>query len=421
MRGRSWPRRKRRCSTQQSPTKPPPPPDPAKAALEAETQRKAKADADLAATNAEVAALKAKSEVDLAATNAEVAAFKAKFPAPADSGITGTAVAAPGSGALEAGLMTARHLDGHAREIAALIAREAKAPSYLVIAGLKQPELGDWQHFQVRTKLVSNSFARATQLFDAVNQAAAVPAAQERALGTIAAASTAIDVASKVVGYFRTNYSFAPLAVAGIDDELLATALAGYLEHAKLPLRWPPVAGVDAVLALLEPISRERDNAAIEAARIAELQRELATRDAATTDTAKLAAEQAKAQLAAALEANAAAVKAYEALLEALAARDAAGASMIGKVIAQKAIGEALATGAFAVNVQVGGVAATNYTGQKWLPGMPLSISGGAIVSFTVIKSDGTVLLARQQPIYTGFKKLDDAEDRIRDGPPRSR
>jgi hypothetical protein len=377
---------------------------------------KATAEAQTAIFNAQ----KAQAEAASAAVNAQVAAEKAKF-----GSITGTDLGATtaesGAGGSEASLLAAAAIDRASTSIkAALGAAKLTPKRYIIFTGLQRPNFGDYHLFQTKLAIVGAAYRRADE---ARTQADAAAGAQKGSVvqpeaavvGAVTAVGAALDVLKNLGSYFRADYKFSPVSVSGVDADLLAVSLAGKLKDCWYPARWSPAVEDTEIYQLLDTLSGQRDSATQELTRILDTQEKWAGDASAAADLAEKQKLQNIADLHhTAAELYSSANKGFDDLFASLAELDSAGIARVTRIAEQKVISAALADGALAILVQVGGANGTAFTKRTlwtFFGRAPFYVSGGAIASFLVVDVKGSVKAAGQHRAHSGFIRVQDVPE----------
>lgn len=392
---------------------------------------KAAAEAQTAIFNAQ----KAQADAATAAANAEATAQKAKFGSIAGTDL-GTTTADAGAGSFEASLLAASAIDRAASVIKTALDNVGKSnqngiangnPRYIIFTGLQRPNFSDNRLFEAQINCVVSAYRCAAEAHAKADLAAGKQAegAVKLELETgVAGAVTAIGAAAEILrnlgSYFRADYRFSTATVSGVDADLLAVSLAGMLKDCWYPARWAPAADETKVYQRLNPWSDRRGDAPFRHAELLKREKEFADGASAAPDPAENARLSAVADLyRAATEFYSAADKGFDDFLASLAEVDTTGVLRATRIAEQRAIADALSQGALAVLLHVGGTSGTTYTKKSlwtFLGGAPFYVSGGAIVSYLVVDNHGQVKAAGQQRGHSGFVKVHEVPDEMRDG-----
>ena len=339
-----------------------------------------------------------------------------------------------GAGTAEATFIAARALDAAADRIAAAIATVeppsgAAALDWVLFAGTQRPTLGNWRLFGIRRALLEAAFDDASaKLAEAVAAiparahddtrtiigaaltgvtAAAVPALAPLASG----AGIALDLAAKIGSYLASDYKVSPLTVGGLDDDLLAVAVAGRLKNLSYPARWAASGGIEAVTELLAPLQRRHHGSLRTVLHARDMAQALIDRAKTDLPNAK-ALQKASATFLEAVDLFTAAQKGYDDLLAALAVADPAGVSWIARVIDEHAVADALDKGGNPLFVHLNLASGGSYTEKNLFTAfgsIPLHVMGGVIASYAAIHgASGVVLAAGQVPVHGGYHRLDE-------------
>ncbi|WP_373928459.1 hypothetical protein QTN93_15085 [Sphingomonas aerolata] len=327
---------------------------------------------------AEAAATKAMYELITARVSANEALIKTVLGTiPPSTDAASKVTAGTGSGLLEGTLLTADVIDMCARKIADKVETAPKtgaaSVSIILLSGKQTLEVALWRAVQARIAALRTTADDATQKVADAEQALGLraPAADAGPAGLaivpIAAAVTAIGTlvsnAANLASYFQTSLSTSGMAIEGVDDDLLGSAVASAL--AKKVKVYMPGAAADEAKAheLIQAISGLRQKAQVGKTTIEELQKaRLTPTPPVTPPMAGAPATPAPAALmsladiataAAAIGATTAVVQACDALLTSLTTPDAAGTLPLTALSSQAALGKAVDEGAKILRVRV--------------------------------------------------------------------
>lgn len=314
---------------------------------------------------------------------------------------TGTIEAESGAGGAEAALLAAHSLNLAAEAIAKAIAQSAPAllegARYIMFAGVDRPRLDHWRLFSLARTTVAQAFVEARSALETahahaetITRAGIVHLRQPGDIASTAVDSLGaiLDLAAKLGSYFMSDYKLGPLAIAsGVDDDLLALAVAGRMSGVCYPARWSPPGGLEVLTRLLAPLRATQQHAVRD-----KLDAEASARDykakslADQSNATALNAAADQFQKAANLFADAG--RAFETLVASLAQTDANGTALATKIVDEHAVGEALDSGGRLLFVRLN-LASGGYYSQKNLwtgfGSVPFRVMGGAIASYAAV------------------------------------
>jgi hypothetical protein len=355
----------------------------------------------------QIAAAKAAKEL----ADAQLAAFKAAVGDVPRSGITGS-VTLQGEkvGELEATLLAAHALKKAATtiavQVAAVVAPNAgitvvaapDVPAFQALLAYKA------QHALVRTALLSG--IQASSAFPSGRDAAALPMA--------GAAGVALDVASKLAGFFRSDFTVGGVALS-LDEAAAVNEVAGQLCQkfvVVVPGVFNPRALTDAggtVVTQVTDLSVSNQEA----------ERRLAEHEAAADQLTRAIAAEADADRKRAfedeltkhktvLDSLRSAVALFATWMTKLSSADDKGVTSLATIAKEQAIIDGLAGGhLLTVKVQkAGGGFFVKKNLWTAFGEMPLYHMGGVAVTFALLEgSSGKVLASGAVPVYAGFVK----------------
>lgn len=362
-------------------------------------------------------------------SDAQTRAFLAKTIGDVKGGpYTGTVDAKDNTGIAEANLLVARAVKIAAQRIADRVAATCGEGSVLLVDLAHAPTFDQLTLYRTRAGLVrrrmEEALERAKTVLHATKDDAAETASGEikarfgfippAAVGTVV--STALDAASKILDFFRTDYQ-----VGGIDtkadDTLLLIAVAGALTDRSEPVRTslPLLFGGSSLADARTALTNELSDLHGMRARVANehaLAQALGTALSATASSGKphdVAQATAVANL---RDELAAAGDAFDAFLAWLTTPDAAGTAPLAAVVRDYAFDEAAAKAGNVLFVRLenhGGGVLRERNILAGLGSMPLYHAGGATASFVLVRAPaGDVAAAGVEPVYGGFVKSDE-------------
>ena len=378
----------------------------------------------------------AKSAKDLAdaqkaQSDSELAAIKAKIGEVPSSGITGTVKVEQGAASMETALLAAKATTTASQTIVkAIIDETPTGANVFVFAAGEVPDFQSTIAFFAQRAIVLQSLLNANANY-ASNQKQLqkkVEAVAPESAPVIAAAGVALDAATKLIGFFKSDFEVRGTDITA-DHVSLAKAVAGeLLKIAKIKQKtlqggflkgtYHPkaITAVDDVFqSAMADLASQRTKAT---SAISELERNIIEIQAKlTTITGDLPADiQSKQQLSeqldqskASLEQLKAAVAAYDAFLSKLIGTEASITALIRELEHFGSFTEPAATLLIVKMEKAGG---SNYTEKNlWTSfgSMPFKVMGGVIASYALFEgSSGALLAAGIVPIHGGFVKVNE-------------
>lgn len=364
-------------------------------------------------------AQKAAADARKADAEAQTAAFKAMIGDVPASGINGTVETKDKAGATEAALLAGRAVRLAASRIAADLPEGDTKRSLLLYAQGDVPNFTALLTFRAQTSLIKRALEEAQNVSIGANQKAPLP--QTEAVPFAGAVGLGLEAASKILGFFRSDYAIGGVQLT-LDDSMLLHALAGDETIRKkytvrLPSQYNAQAltnPADGVLTSLIELARLKDTVA---GRVAQ-------HDRAKTHFLAEAAKAPEAQKAP-LQANAAvheqataaingAVALYAAFFTKLTAADDKGNVPISTVVREDVIARALDAGADLLVVKLQASGGAYYTKKNlwtFFGGMPFYNMGGVVASYVLLSGkEGAVLRSGVVPIHGGFIKSNEVQ-----------
>jgi hypothetical protein len=211
-----------------------------------------------------------------------------------------------------------------------------------------------------------------------------------------AGAGAVVEFAAKIASYFQADYKVGAATVTGVDDDLLAAAVAGGLEHCRFPGRWMSFNVTD-VFKLLGELEKTRDTAMVHLA-----------------DAKRLAAKAAKSHpevaqaYTDAVNAYMKALSAFDTLVAGLATPDTDNIPAALKIAEANALNELVKDGrAYLLFIRVNGVLGANYSkksiwNRPWR--MPLYVMGGIVANYVLVDcADSEVVCAGETARHGGY------------------
>jgi hypothetical protein len=264
--------------------------------------------------------------------------------------------------------------------------------------------------------LVKKAFTDALGISDSANKSTPEPAKFK--MGEIPVASAAgliLDAVNKLLGFFRTDYTFGGVEIK-FEDSLLVNALAGKIADKKisvlLPAVYSPDTVSDSVLRILSEISdlsKYKVDAQAKSYKHEELSSNFTEEAGKETDPIKKAAllEKAKTHKAA-YDALKAAMALYDDFFSKLSTIEDKGTPTLASVIREGIVAEELKKGSPLLLVKLHQSGGAYYTKKNlWTSiaaGPPLYHMGGVVVSFVLLDGrTGTVLKSGVVPVHGGF------------------
>jgi hypothetical protein len=205
----------------------------AKAAAELSTARKSAAEAEKATADAQ----KAKSE-------ASAAAFKAAIGEVPAGGLAGGITLGAGAGDIEATLLATKAVKKAAEMIAARIQESAPTGRILALAVSEVPAFQNHIAYQAHKGIVTLALNRAIQ--ESQNSAAPQGIQLESPAALFGGAGLVLDNVNKLLGFFRTEYTFAGISVE-LSDLVALTEVTDRLARLQREVVTPAIFNAKAV------------------------------------------------------------------------------------------------------------------------------------------------------------------------------
>ena len=359
-------------------------------------------------------AQKALADAQKALSDSQLAAFKSALGEVPDSGIKGTVTAGNNSGEIEAALLAMKAVREAAQSIGARIQKTIKPPaSVLIMANSETPTFQNLMAYRAEVAIIDKVLDDAA----ATAKGVSTEGPGLEAVPLLGAAGIALDATSKLLSFFKTDYTINPVTVA-LEDRValdeLANHLAGLGFLVKAPAIYDGAAVNSAAQFFLDDATRlSGKRAALQPAiaaaanRIAELTKAIAAPNLPAETKATLERALATQTALSTTLKNAAGL--VDSWYTKLAATDSKGTANIVHVTREKSIADALAKDAYLLLVKVqakGGNLLTKKNLWTLFGGMPLYHMGGVAVSFTLIEGQTSLVKASGvAPVYGGFVK----------------
>ncbi|HBL26396.1 MAG TPA: hypothetical protein DD490_06130 [Acidobacteria bacterium] len=385
-------------------------PDPQAAKAAAET-RKAEAEARKAEADAE----KAASDAEKAAAEAALAALKAKIGGVPDSGISGDVTLKDKAGSAEATLLAAKAVNAAAQRITDELPQGPK--TILLYAAGEIPSFQELIAFRSQVALTRGAFNNAVVKSDDVKAKAPKPIGVTGGeTPFLPAAGLALEAISKLVGFFRSDFTVGGVDVSQ-DDSLLVHALAGRIASSGKQLTvqllgtYNPGSVLDPAAGILKDLS-DLSGLKVKAINIASFHDQMTAHFTKTAEAEKDPAKKRNLQENASLHKEAgdtlrAAVALYDGFLSKLTATNDKGLVPLTQVVRDSVVADSLAKGALLLIVKLQKSGGTFYTKKNlwtFFGGMPIFHMGGVVVSFVLLDGkDGHVLGSGAVPVHGGF------------------
>lgn len=324
----------------------------------------------------------------------------------------GTVAGGPFNGAVElkdkAGAAEANLLASHAiRSAAARISAQVTAFTdnrSIYLFNLKDfPNFQRLAAFRFRTALVKQAYQSVGVSSGSDETPAALPGL----------ASSSLDALSKILGFFKSDFTIGGTEVKADDTQLLF-AVAGSLPKRKVyvPAVYSPVAQADAVsrmTAAVGELAKPRINANKEMKSLSEQVDDLLKGD----DEKKQLAESKKSRM----DILKSVIALHDAFLNSLITPDSNGTLPIALLAQEFAVDASLQADGMVLLVKLENAAGGYFIKKNLLTGlgfMPLYHMGGAVASYVLLSGKaGTVLASNVVPVHGGFVKAGAVKDEL--------
>ena len=394
-------------------------PDPAKKATDDKVAA-AKAAKDMA--DAE----KSASDAQKAKADASLAALKAQIGEVPDSGIKGEVTVKEKAGILEAHLLAAKALGIAADRLVLELPADVDNKPLLLYASAEVPSFQTLIAYRVQKAIVTKAFNDATDASDDANKRAE-PATE---IAPLAAAGLGLDAVTKLLGFFRSDYSVGGVEVS-LDDSAFVHALAGRIttKRTKVAVQLPALysagalnsAGVlsDPVAKIIEDfttLSKRKSTSMSGMARHDKLSAKFTEAANKATDDGAKAELLKKAKLhKEASDALKSAIELYDNLFSKLTTADDKGLAPFTTVIRETVLADLLLKDNLLLVVKLqksGGAYYTKKNLWTFFGGMPFYNAGGVVVSYVLLHGDnGNVMASGLIPILGGFVRENKLEE----------
>ena len=341
----------------------------------------------------------ARFEAEKAAWDAKLAALRAQIGEVPDSGYSGDVTVGAKAGETEAALLAAKAVDEAAEKIAKEILGKANCQAtqqkILLYAAAQMPDFQAYVTFNTQLSMVETVLEKA--LTERVERAEISPAA----------IGLALSAANKILGYFRTDYAAAGVAMTSQDDSMLVHALAGKVAKSgcevQLPAIYNPAVHSAPTLSIIDQLVS-----------LAEKRQRLQSESERHRAEAKTAVGNKKMHLAAASTLDAAAAL-YDAFFSKLTPPAGDGKIPLSDVLLETALIEILKKpDGWLLIVKIQKAGGAHYTKKNigtLFGGMPFYHMGGVVVSFVLLNgANGSVEKSGVVPIHGGFVKANKVE-----------
>ncbi|MGH9969807.1 MAG: hypothetical protein ACREBG_18715 [Pyrinomonadaceae bacterium] len=315
------------------------------------------------------------------------------------------------AGTEEGLLLAARAVKECAEKVAKAV--EGKATKFYVFAAKEFPAFQRLLTFRFRKEMIKQAFAAA-----GIKKP---EAAGPELVATPALISAGLDAFSKILGFFKTDYTIGGTE-AKLDESLLLFSVAGKLSgEVHLPLVYEPNAHSSTVAALTSELAELVDLRSRTATEAIQAKDQIA-------DLEKRAADPANAAMKDELLATAAALKPrldqlngvialYDSFASSLTTPDSNGAVPLTAVAQEFAVDAALKDGGAVLLLRLENSGGGYLLKKNLLTGiwkMPLYHMGGATVAFLLLSGlEGKVLAGDVILVYGGFVRTDNLRDEL--------
>lgn len=322
----------------------------------------------------------------------------------------GSVTGGPFSGAVDmkdkAGVAEANLLASHAIRIAAArIASQVKGPS----AG-KQIFLFSVKDFPNFQRLLTFRFRKGL-LKEAYTTAKVSVSEQEAVAAAPALFSAGLDAFSKILGFFKTDFTMGGIEIKPDDSQLLF-AVAGNLPDTHLPAIYNPKATKDAITRMTQELGelvKLRGSADAETKRLSAQIEQL--EKGSDADKKKAADLKTRVDLLKSV------IALHDAFLISLSTPDSAGNLPIALVAQEFAIDDALQAENVILLVKLENAGGGYFVKKNLLTGlgtMPLYHMGGSTASYVLLEGkEGKVLAASVVPVHGGFVKAGEVQKEL--------
>ena len=355
----------------------------------------------------------ARYEAEKAAWDAKLAALRAQIGEVPDSGYSGDVTVGAKASETEVALLAAKAVDEAAKNIAKKILCKAnckttKQKKILLYTAAQTPDFQAYVAFETQLSVVGTVLDTALKKSEAVPKEKGVVGQRDY----VAAAGLALSAANKILGYFRSGYAVAGVAMTFQDDSMLVHALAGKVAELGYDVQVPAVynpavhsastsALVDKIIALTKKQHPARLN----------------SKDHADAAESSDVPKEKKKHLEAARNLDVA-VTLYDVFFSELTTATE-GKIPLTNVILETALVETLKQDGQLLIVKIQKAGGAHYTKKNigtLFGGMPFYHMGGAVVSFVLLNgASGSVEKSGVVPIHGGFVKANEVKKHLDD------
>ena len=385
--------------------------------------------ADAKAAKAVADAQKATADARKADADAQSAAFKAMIGEVPASGIQGAVETKDKAGVTEAALLAGRATRLAANRIATELPAAAPVGNKTATSGAQQekqvlllytssevPNFNALLAFRGQTEILRKVLEDAQRLSIEASQKAPT---LEAVVPPAAAIGLGLEAASKILGFFRSDYAIGGVSLT-LDDSILLHALAGddtlrskYI--VRLPAQYnAPSLTADGILKQLIALANLKADVAgrVERHEKAKTRFQEEATKAKETEKAGFQANAAVHDQAAAAIKNVLSV--YDAFFAKLSATDDKGGVPLSAVIREDVVARALADGAALLVIKMQSSGGAYYTKKNlwtFFGGMPFYNMGGVVASYVLLSGkEGNTLKSGIVPIHGGFVKSNEVQ-----------
>jgi hypothetical protein len=328
----------------------------------------------------------------------------------------------PNAGTEEALLLAARAVKEAADEVAKAVTAFGGEPGVIHIFAAKEfPNFQRLLAYRFRKELVKQAFAAA---------GVAKPEAAALGLESIAVpalASAGLDAFSKMVGFFKTDFTVGSIDVK-LDESLLLYSVAGKLKNKEvhLPLVYAPIAQNDAMAGLASELLELVDLRGRAATQLDEINDQIVDLKQQAADQAAPAGgdNQAGDEILGVIaglkpktDRLTSVIALYDVFANSLTTVDANGSAPISGLVLEYAADKALQAGAGVLLLRLENTGGGYLVKKNLLTGlgvMPLFHMGGATVTYLLLAgNDGKVLAGDAVAIHGGFVRTDRLKEEL--------
>lgn len=376
--------------------------------------------ADAKAAKALAEAQKAAADARKADAEAQTAALKAMIGEVPASGIQGTVETKDKAGVTEAALLAGRAARLAAQRIADdLPAGQAQPKQVLLLyTAAELPSFNALLTFRAQTALIRQALEDAERVSIETSQRAPVPTVE---VPPAAAIGLGLEAASKILGYFRSDYAIGGVALS-FDDSLLLHALAGNETiREKYAVRLPAQYNAQAlsqpekgILQALMALAKLKAGVEGRLEHHEKAKAQFLAEGAKAADAKKTSLLDSASQHEEAIATIRAAIALYDGFFTKLTAADDKGNVPLSTVVREDVIARGLADGAALLLIKLQASGGAYYTKKNlwtFFGGMPFYNMGGVVASYVLMSGkDGETLGSGVVPIHGGFVRSNDVQ-----------